>query len=419
LTAFGRRFAIVRGVFMYRSSFLVLCLSVCTPSFARAQGLTLDAALQQARASAPLLIAVRARIDEARARLIDASQRWREQTLLEGGVGPRRGAGTSSVDSELAIEQIFETGGQRGARIAVAEANIDRETAVAEDATRRHLRDVAVAYLTAVGSDERRALVRNSQNLATELLRATERRFALGDVAAMDMNLARIAVARAEADASDAEADYEAAIGSLRRLIGASADLPVTLAGTLGEYANRFQPAVLGSIEDRPELRLLNAERRAADSELELGSAMGKPDVGGRFTYEREEGDQVVLAGFSIRLPFVDRGAALRAEATARQRRVDLERQAIRLSLQSEVATARQVYERLIRAARAIETTALPAVADNESLATKSYEAGQIGLLDLLLLRREAVDIRQVHLDHLLDAAIAGVELAAATGGLR
>jgi cobalt-zinc-cadmium efflux system outer membrane protein len=146
---------------------------------------------------------------------------------------------------------------------------------------------------------------------------------------------------------------------------------------------------------------------------------MGKPDVGGRFTYEREEGDQVVLAGFSIRLPFVDRGAALRAEATARQRRVDLERQAIRLSLQSEVATARQVYERLIRAARAIETTALPAVADNESLATKSYEAGQIGLLDLLLLRREAVDIRQVHLDHLLDAAIAGVELAAATGGLR
>jgi cobalt-zinc-cadmium efflux system outer membrane protein len=404
---------------MYRSVFLVLCLGVCTPSAVRAQGLTLDTALQQARESAPLLIAARARIDEARARVIDASQRWREQTLLEGGVGPRRGGGTSSVDGELAIEQVFETGGQRRARVAVAEANIDRETAAAEDATRRHLRDVAVAYLTAVGNDERRTLARNNQNLATELLRAMERRFELGDIAAMDVNLARIAAARAEADTADAEADHEAALGSLRRLLGTPADMAVTLTGTLREYADRFQPANQTSIEDRPELRLLNAERRSADAELELGSAMGKPDVGGRFTYEREEGDQVMLAGFSIRLPFVDRGAGVRAEATARQRRVDLERQAIRQSLQSEVATARQVYERQIRAARAIEATALPAVADNETLAAKSYEAGQIGLLDLLLLRREAVDIRQVHLDHLLDAAIAGVELRAATGGLR
>jgi cobalt-zinc-cadmium efflux system outer membrane protein len=381
--------------------------------------LTLDAALQRARESAPLLVAARARIDEARARLVDASQRLREQPMLDGAIGPRHGAGTSSVDGAISFEQVFETGGQRAARVAGAQATIDRETAAAEDATRRHLRDVAVAYLTAIGSDERRALARRSHDLARELLQATERRFAVGDVPAMDVNLARIAMARADADAADAESDFESALGSLRRLLGIPINAPLALAGALRDYADRYRPAAGAGIGERPELRLLTAERRAADAELALGGAMRRPDVGGRVAYEREEGDDVALFGLSVRLPFVDRGAALRAEATARQRRIDLELQAVRQSLQTEADTARRVYERQIRAARAIEQTALPAVSDNETLASKSYEAGQIGLLELLLLRREAIDLRQVHLEHLRDAAIAGVELAAATGGLQ
>ena len=68
------------------------------------------------------------------------------------------------------------------------------------------------------------------------------------------------------------------------------------------------------------------------------------------------------------------------------------------------------------RALEVLERDAMPAALDNEGLARRSYETGQISLIDWIVLRREAMQVRREQLDRLRDIAIASVELNAVAG---
>ena len=62
---------------------------------------------------------------------------------------------------------------------------------------------------------------------------------------------------------------------------------------------------------------------------------------------------------------------------------------------------------------------AIPGLDENERLTTRSFEVGQLGLLELLLVRREILDTRFQYLDALLEAALARVDLDASAAILR
>jgi cobalt-zinc-cadmium efflux system outer membrane protein len=66
-----------------------------------------------------------------------------------------------------------------------------------------------------------------------------------------------------------------------------------------------------------------------------------------------------------------------------------------------------------------LEADAIPGLDENEQLTTRSFDVGQLGLPDLLLLRREILDTRFQHLDALLEAALARVDLDASAALLR
>ena len=54
-----------------------------------------------------------------------------------------------------------------------------------------------------------------------------------------------------------------------------------------------------------------------------------------------------------------------------------------------------------------------------KTLTTRSFEVGQLGLPELLLIRREILDTRSQYLDALLEAALARVDLDASAALLR
>ena len=66
-----------------------------------------------------------------------------------------------------------------------------------------------------------------------------------------------------------------------------------------------------------------------------------------------------------------------------------------------------------------VRDVALPAARDNESLASRSFEAGEINLLNLLLVRQDVTATRLAFIDALTDAAMAAVEIDARAGVLR
>jgi cobalt-zinc-cadmium efflux system outer membrane protein len=392
-------------------------LAVTVPAPAE-EILTLESVLQRTREKAPSVLAARARIEEARARRIGAAARIREKPAISASAGPRQGP-EEFVDVDVGFEQLFEIGGHRAARISAAEALIDRDTATSEIVLREALREVGSAFLDGLAARDRVAVVSGAFDDALELIRATERRYELGDVSAIDLNLARITAARVRATLAESSAEKISAEGRLRALLAIPNEIPIVLEGDLAQHGLLDAEGVLARMAELPELRAIAAESREAEAELRLGSAEGRPDMGVSFDFEREEGVDVFLFGGILELPWTRTGEARRAEAEARGRRLALELSGARNASAVRLRTAYEVYRARRESAEAMTTGALPSVIDNEMLAARSYEAGEIGLLELLLLRREAFDSRISTIERSLQAALAAIDLELAAGVLR
>ncbi|MFP5286107.1 MAG: TolC family protein, partial [Thermoanaerobaculia bacterium] len=131
-----------------------------------------------------------------------------------------------------------------------------------------------------------------------------------------------------------------------------------------------------------------------------------------------EEGAELVTAGIAITLPVHNRGQETIAVGEARAAALRQVLETARKAAEQEVRGTHAALARRIAAVRELERTALPALEDNESLALKSFEAGEIDLGELLLIRREILETRLSHLDRLLEAALARLELEASAGAL-
>jgi outer membrane protein TolC len=92
---------------------------------------------------------------------------------------------------------------------------------------------------------------------------------------------------------------------------------------------------------------------------------------------------------------------------------------AARARARIELQTALDAHERRVMAARVLEAEALPGLDENDTLTTRSFDAGQIGLPDVLLIRRELLETRSQYLSTLLEAALARVNVDATAAVLR
>lgn len=400
------------------TSLVAVILLVSSPrGDAEPRVLTFGQALALARARAPAVRAAQLRIDEARGRRLGAAVLLRDNPVVSAAIGPRT-SGATTVDVEVGVEQTFELGGRRAARVTAADAGIEQARAEADDATRRLLRDVAVAFCGALHAEEQVRLATAAETVMSDVLRVAERRRQLGDVAVLDVNVSRAALARARSDIRAAEAARSAALGELAALLGEEPGGELAVRGDLRERRPLALEVLLARSGERPDLRALAAEVRAAEADARLGAAQRWPDLGLGMHYAREEDANIFLGTVALTLPVFDHGQGLRADSLARVRRLRFEVDAGRRAVAIAVQTAFATYERRQSAALELEQHALPLLDENEALARRSYETGQLALSELLLIRRETFDTRTQYLDRLLDAAIAAIELESSAGAL-
>jgi cobalt-zinc-cadmium efflux system outer membrane protein len=381
--------------------------------------LTLEETIARARDQGGAVVVSRARIAEAEAALVDASARLRDNPTVETAAGPRWGSGPRATDLELVMSQRFETGGQRQARIAGARAGVERQRAEVQQTSRNVIFDAATAFLEAVAATERLQVAEEGDSVARELLNATERRFAFGDIAAIDVNLARIDAARSASTLVSARADLTAAAGALRALLRLPVNEPIELRGSLDIASPPPVDQMAARVEQRPEFGVFGAEVREGEAQAQLGKALAGPDVGLRVGYAHEQADRILLGGFTVTLPAFQRGKGTLAAGLARASRARLETEIARETALAELRTAYAVYEQRTALAANLQRDALPSLADNETLGKRSYEAGEMNLMDFLLIRRDAVDARMTVIDRRLDAARSRLTVDYVAGVLR
>ena len=330
-----------------------------------------------------------------------------------------QGTGSRFTDFELGLGQSFEPGARRSARIAGANAAIAQSSANVDEITRVVLRSGRRRLLPRRARERADSSCSNAtQELAASVYSVADRRFKAGDIAVLDVNIARASLARVQGRTRGGRSvEGVGARRAASSFCGSRKTSPST--GRLRARRDADLTAALQAASQRPELRALEAAVQEAEAELRLGGAFSKPDYGVGVRYSREEGDQIVLGGMTVTLPMFSKGQEQRAVGAARAARLRAELDAARTRVQLEVRSAFDAYNRRLAAVRVLETEAIPGLDENEQLTTRSFEVGQLGLPELLLIRREILDTRSQYLDALLEAALARIDLDASAAILR
>lgn len=405
-----------------RSIFLSL-VGAAVPGAAVAQAsggvLTLDQALNRARLEAPVLLSAKARIEEARGRLKGSSILLQANPAVEGIVGPRLSDQGRTIDGELSVSQDFEALGRRSARIAGAQTGVTKEIAASRETGRALLRDVTVSFMRALAASEKLKVLTTADEVASGFLTTAERRYQAGDIPILEVNLAKNGAARARAELRSGRAELVISLGALRVLLGMSSEEEFSVSGDLTSLKKYELAALVSSAGDRPDIRVLESELQGALSAVRLGNTFKSPDFGLIARYQRDQGDNIAQAGVRVTIPVFSRGQELTATGNARATRIRGELEAIKTAIRNEVRTAFDAYTYRAAALQELERLALPSLLENETLARRSYEEGEIGLAELLLIRREILETRLAYVNTLLEAALAGVELEFKSGVLR
>ncbi|NMO14620.1 TolC family protein [Pyxidicoccus fallax] len=405
-----------------RSGVLLLAwvLLVALPAHAAERALTLDEALRLALERNPDVRAVEAEVGAARARQAGASLLLRNNPELEAALGPRRDGGDSTMQYGVSLTQPVEVGGQRAARREEAQAlHIAAEARLVAQRVSL-VAQVREAFGRALAAGAQVELAAEAVELAGQALQAAEERYREGDASRIEVNTARVEAGRARRERLVAEGRRKVALGALMLLVGLEADESVAVQGTL-------EPASTGPLPElsqwmtrardgRRELVVAREELRAAEAGERLAAREAIPSPRLGVAYNREEDAHIVQGTLGLTLPLFQRNQAERGAARARaiQARAALEGMERRVAQEVQLAMERRRVAD--EALRSFTGEVLEAARENAELATEGYRAGQLDFLQLVLLRREALEARRGHIEALEELNAASAELERVVG---
>ena len=364
--------------------------------------LTLAEALERAGASSPFQDAAAAGIRAAKAQRRVAGLRPNPSIVGEAenvaGTGIYQGLRSSETTLGLALP--LELGGKRGARIAVAEAQIGRAGLQAEMA-RADLRLRVTQTYNAAAAAQRRVIIAEDQvGIAAEVLRAARIRVQAGRASPLEEQRADVARIAAEGALERTRRSAEAASGNLARLLGT----PV------GQLDRSWFDAVPSAGTMRPmaasgtlTVAAARADLDTASAQVRLARSQRVPDltVSASARWLEQTNDVAAVFGVSIPLNAFNNGRAGIAVAEAQREQSDAQRRVALLDAEQEVATAQAEAENAATTARNAAGPALAAATEAARIARIGYREGKFGQLDLLDADRTLLETRTTAIDAL------------------
>jgi len=388
--------------------------------------LTLDEAMRLAEAAQPSVLAREAQLAAAEGTRREAAALLFNNPALSTEAIRRRPSGPVGSWNEwsVGIAQPFETGGQQAKRREAAAAGLDALRAEIDDARRQARIDAATRFLAVLSAQQRMQLEQRSLDLFERSAQAVAKRRAAGEDTRLDANVALVEAERARnalALASERLIDARSELGSAVRLPPSA--LP-EVAGDLGTAIDGTLPyrleQLLASAQNLPRQRALAAREDAARARLGVEHGNRNPDVTVG-VHAGQEGpndgrERLAILSLSVPLPLFKRNDAAIGQAMTDLTLAEVERAA---ALRDTDSRVRQLWSRLASQRERIQRlqrVLVPASTDNQQLSAKSREAGQIGLLDQLIVNRQAIDAERDLIDLRSEMHVTRIELEYAAG---
>ncbi len=388
--------------------------------------LTLDEAWRLAETANPTLRAARANVDAAEGQLRDASGFLYNNPQLSTDQTRRRVPQAGLPDNRfheqtIGISQTFEIAGQGGYRREAAARDLAAVTANIDEIRRQIRAEVEQRFYRVLILQRRIETEREALAAVNDAASVVRKRVAVGEDSRLDGNLAMVEAERGH----NQLAVLDEQLLQARAELGAVLQLPAReLPEATGELRATPMTASLETLQasarERPLLRSLEHREQAARNRLGLERAATYPDVtvglsaGREAPYDTRE--QFTRLTISVPLPLFRRNGAGIGKATTELTQAEIERQSSGRDVMAQVSALWQRMESLQGRVKRLAESVLPALDENRRLSSTAYRAGEIGLLQLLLVNRQLLDARRDYLEALGDFIQTRIALAQTAG---
>ena len=384
-----------------------LNVQLTSRQFVGPAGTTVEQLSDAAFARSRELLAARQTLAIARGRLIQAGLRPNptfdvEQTsdYLTG----RSGEGNTAIGTT----QVFELGGKRGKRVAVAQLEYDRAVAEVRALERQIAAEIRTAYAQALAAARQLDSAERLIALDQELARVTEARLREGDVAPLDLNLVRVEVDRLRAQTVQSRADLEAQLITLRTLAGFDPTESLTLAPALE------RPPLLGmtigaateiALRERADLQAARIAEELGDARISLAESQRTPNLAASVRYSRSRSvfentpvgtlndiDHLLTVGVSIEIPIRNRNQGEIAAAVGEKAQAKYRREFVEAIVKRDVALALNRYAAAAQSLAIYGGQVLPRAEENLRTIRAAYGFGEMPVLNVIAEQRRLVE---------------------------
>jgi cobalt-zinc-cadmium efflux system outer membrane protein len=356
--------------------------------------LTLSEALARVLRTSPDLASFPYAIRAAEARALQAGLRPNPKVSVEveniAGSGELSGGDVS--ETTLALSQVIEMGGKRALRREVASLRRDTLERDYELARLDALSAAASRYLEVAQTERLVAFARQVVDWTETAVDVAEQRYNAGSASRAELSRARTDAMQARLAVSNLEVRLASAKRRLASLWGDTepdfADVEADLfsLAPVPEFAR-----IRAQLEQVPQLQRFLTLGRLRQAELDLAIARGRQDieVGAGIRRVSETGDNGLVLEFSMPIGFFDRNQGNIAAARQDLARLDLEQEAVRVKVFTQLHNAYAQLEQARQQVQTLREQILPEAQQALELIQDGYDDGRFSYLELVQARQE------------------------------
>ena len=297
---------------------------------------------------------------------------------------------TRDVYTLALINQPLDVLGKRRQRIALADEGISRARAQFQLSRYQVVRNVKLAYWTALGAQATRDVLRTTEENFQKIVEYHSAQLGAGAIAEQDYLRVRLESERLKVSADLAAFNASQARLELLKEMGRTSFQDVTLTEPLEPIA-AISPAPLDRVlAERADVQVARAALREAEANARLQQVQARPDLNITYGYKRTQlpdmltGVNTALASVRITLPLTDENQGNRAAADADVRRQQQLLAAAEADVRADYYAALQEYQfRHDEVVNTLEPLRQHA-AEISKIAAAAYAEGGTDLLRLL-----------------------------------
>jgi len=304
----------------------------------------------------------------------------------ENLLGTQSSHGLQGAQYTLALSQLIELGDKRQNRINYATANIKAQTIQYKNTRLALLATTTERYYQVLKFQALIALNKERKSTVKQALKAIEKRAEAGAVSQADVTRMRYAVSQVVLNTVMLQSEFERSRLALNELWQEQL-LSDYYAGDLSTVTElKSEQALLDAVNTAPDFALLQQQYMQQTANLSLQKSNGESDLtlSGGVRYNQQTDASSFVFSFSMPLQLSNSNSGNIEAAQSQLALLNEQQGQLRIQLRLQVRTLYAYYKGKIAQAQLLTQQVIPQAQTLIKQSLKSYQQGQISVLQLL-----------------------------------